>query len=77
MENETVPVITDLPEDAVQEVQVRRFNIKKIVIITAVTAAAAVGALLLVKLATADDKNESEHLEITYDSTPVVTPDAA
>ena len=76
-ENETVFEVTDLPEAPVQETPGRKFNIKKMAIIAAVTTVAVGAVVLIAKYATKDTKNESEHIEITYDSTPAVTPDAA
>jgi len=76
-ENETVFEVTDLPEAPVQETPGRKFNIKKMAIIATVSAVALGAVVLIAKYATKSSENESEHLEITYDSTPVVTPDAA
>ena len=76
-ENEAVYTVTDAPETQVQEAPVRKFNIKKMAIIATVSAVALGAVVLIAKYATKSSENESEHLEITYDSTPVVTPDAA
>jgi hypothetical protein len=76
MSDETVYEVTEVQSED-QSVVVRKYNVKKIAFVAAALTAATAATVLIVKYATRDKTQSADHFEISYDSEPVVTPDAS